>query len=190
MRIISRSPERIGGGGGDRRDLRISIIRLLAPMTLLVVLAACGSAGLSPGATSTASARASTVATSEAPSSVPGSGAEVTQTDTDWGRIWDSLPSGFPRIPGATPDEEAAGGPASAVLVVEGVDAKAVATSLQTSLQAAGYTSVGSLEPLEDGSVILDMTGPRKGCMLEVTATPTGGLTRITILYGAGCPQG
>ena len=61
---------------------------------------------------------------------------------------------------------------------------------LQTELQKAGYTAIGSTEPLEDGSVVLDMTGTPDGCALQVTSTPTGSLTTITILYGAACPIG
>ena len=67
---------------------------------------------------------------------------------------------------------------------------RTVAAYLQTELQKAGYTAVGSSEPLEDGSVVLDMTGSPKGCALQVTAKPTGGLTTVTILYGAACPLG
>ena len=104
-------------------------------------------------------------------------------------RIWDSLPSDFPSYPGAEPGEEAATGPASADLVVSGADAKGIATTLQTKLQAAGYTTAGLAGPLEDGGYVLDMTGSPAGCMLQVSATPTGSLTRVTILYGASCPQ-
>ncbi|HEY2888906.1 MAG TPA: hypothetical protein VGJ17_09835, partial [Candidatus Limnocylindrales bacterium] len=94
----------------------------------------------------------------------------------------------FPAIAGSTPDDAAAG-PASAVLVVPGDVAKTVATSLQTRLEAAGYTTTGLGGPLEDGTYTLDMTGPSTECMLQVTASPTGGLTTVTILYGAACPH-
>ena len=76
------------------------------------------------------------------------------------------------------------------MLVVEGIGPKDISTFLQTELEKAGYTAVGSTEPLEDGSVVLDMTGTPDGCALQVTSTPTGGLTTITILYGAACPIG
>jgi len=153
------------------------------------ILAACGSSG-SAAASTNAPPVPSVAPRSSTPSTVPSNDATVSQTNTDWGRIWDTLPPGFPTIHGATPDEDAGGGAASGVLVVDGVDAKTVATSLQTSLQTAGYTTVGSLEPLEDGSVVLDMTGQPAGCMLQVTTTPTGGVTTIRILYGAACPNG
>ena len=161
-------------------------VRPVASILFIVVLAGCGSGGpsASPAATTAPSAATSTAATS-----VPSSGSAVTQTETDWGRIWDGLPAGFPVIPGATPDEEAAG-PASAVFVVDGTAPQNVATFLQTELQKAGYTALGSTEPLEDGSYVLDMTGVPDGCMLQATVKPTGGSTTVTILYGTGCPFG
>ncbi|MFL5724250.1 MAG: hypothetical protein ACJ78H_12755 [Chloroflexota bacterium] len=168
---------------------RTSIIRLVVAMAVTIAVAACGAGSSGPTANSTSPTPPSQATPSESTTSVPSSGQPVTQTDTDWGRIWDRLPAGFPTIPGATPDEEAGGTPASAVLVVEGADAKGIATSLQRSLHAAGYTAVGSLEPLEDGSVVLDMSGQPEGCVLQATATPTGGLTTIRILYGVGCPN-
>ena len=50
------------------------------------------------------------------------------QTETEWGVIWDTLPADFPVYEGAIPSEESASGPASANLVVDGVDPSAVAT--------------------------------------------------------------
>lgn len=161
---------------------------VLLLLGVVAVLVGCGPSGATgPSSTATAVATRSAAA---AEGTAPSSGPKVSQSDTDWGRIWDGLPPGFPTIPGATPDEEAAGGPASAVLVVEGLDAKGVATFLQTQLQTAGYTTVGSLDSLEDGSVVLDMTGKPTGCMVQASATPTGGLTTVRILYGADCPYG
>ncbi len=124
-------------------------------------------------------------------SSPPASGsAKTSQTDTDWGRIWDALPKGFPNYPGATPADEAATGAASAVLVVDGADANDIATFFQMRLDQAGYDTVGLQGPLENGGYVVDMTGPPADCMLQVTAAPTGGLTTVTILYGAACPFG
>ena len=163
-------------------------LRALGPSIVLVfVLAACASGGATTPSVTAGTANATPIVTS---SSAPSSGAKVSQSDTDWGRIWDGLPSGFPSIPGATPDENAAGGPASAVFVVQDADAKMITTSLQTALKSAGYTTVGSMDPLEDGSVVLQMTGSPAGCAVQVTATPTGGLTTVRILYGADCPYG
>ena len=151
-----------------------------------MALAACSSSAASPPPAASTAPAASTGASAPAP---VGSGSTSSQTDTDWGRIWDSLPAGFPTIAGSTPSEEAAVGPASAILVVDGGAAKTIATSLQTQLEAAGYTTTALGGPLEDGTYTLDMTGSPTGCMLQVTASPTGGLTTITIQYGAACPH-
>ena len=168
--------------------------RASRPVIALVIglafaLGACSSAGTSsptPPSVSSPAAAASTA--SSAGPAAAGSGSATSQTNTGWGRIWDTLPKGFPSIAGSTPDDAAAG-PATAVLVVQGDVAKSVATSLRTQLEAAGYTTTALGGPLEDGTYTLDMTGTPADCMLQVAATPTGGLTTITILYGAGCPH-
>ncbi len=165
-------------------------LRLVLSIALVVALAGCGSSSGSGAPTAAATKPPPSVTGPISDPSAPSSGPKTLQTDTAWGRIWDGLPSGFPTYPGATTDEEASGGPASAVFVVEGKGAKDVAAFLHAELQKAGYTSVGSSEPLEDGSVVLDMTGSPNGCMLQVTVAPTGGLTSITVLYGATCPIG
>jgi len=158
--------------------------RLVLPLALMamIVLAACGSS------TSSATQRPSEPASAH-PSVTGSIPPAAGQTDTEWGRIWDTLPSGFPTYPGSTPGEETATGPASADLVVDGLDARGIATLLQTLLTQAGYKTDGLQGPLESGGYVLDMTGPVAGCKLQVTATPTGSLTTITILYGAACPH-
>ena len=160
-------------------------------MTLLA-LAACSSSA--PRALERPPALApprATGAPSTAASALPSAtGTSSAQTDTEWGRIWDSLPADFPTYPGATPAEETATGPASADLVVTGGDARTIATTMQAALTAAGYATAGLSGPLEDGSFTLDMTGPPAGCKVELRVTPTGGLTSLKILYGAACPHG
>ena len=111
------------------------------------------------------------------------------QTDTAWGRIWDSLPAGFPSYPGSTPAEEAASGPASAVLAVQGIDARTIAGWMQSELERATYSTEALSGPLEDGSYVLDSTGTAPGCRVQVSIAPLGGLTTVTVLYGASCPQ-
>lgn len=159
-------------------------------ISLVFALAACSSAATSSPTPPSASSAAASITSSAGAPAAAASGASSTtsQTDTDWGRIWDSLPKDFPAIAGSTPDDAAAG-PASAVLVVPGDVAKTVATSLQTRLGSAGYKATGLGGPLEDGTYTLDMTGADAGCMLQVKATPTGGVTTVTILYGAACPH-
>ena len=157
-------------------------------LAVMFVLAACSSSTSStaqsraPSPTGAPSALRSV--TGSAPPSAGG------QTDTEWGRIWDTLPGNFPVYPGSTPGEETATGPASANLVVDGIDAKGIVTLFQTLLKQAGYQTVALQGPLEDGSHVLDMTGPAAGCKVQVSATPTGGLTTLTIMYGAACPHG
>ena len=33
------------------------------------------------------------------------------------------------------------------------------------------------------------MTGAATGCKVRISTAPAGGLTTLTILYGAGCPH-
>ena len=149
-----------------------------------IALAACSSAG------SSSSPSPSALRTAVTPAAAASSLAATGQSDTDWGRIWDSLPSGFPTIAGSTPSEEAASGPASATFTVSGNAAKTIATTLQTQLLAAGYATVALGGPLEDGTYTLDMTGQPAGCMLQVRGAPRGSVTTVTILYGATCSHG
>ena len=164
-------------------------LAILAVATL--ALAACGSSGSS--ARPVASPSASLVpAASPRPSTGASTGPSGTltagQTATDWGRIWDTLPSGFPTYPGATPAQEASTGPASATFVVSGGVAKDVAASISDQLMRDAYGVDAATVPLEDGSYIVE--GRRgAGCRVQVKATPTGGLTTITVLYGADCPN-
>jgi hypothetical protein len=170
---------------------RLAALATLVAVTTLAV-AACGPSG-SSATPSLGSPQTSLLpATTSGPSpsaALPAGSAATGQTDTDWGRIWDSLPASFPKIPGSTPAEEGAIGPASATLVVQGVAAKDVVTTLGNGLKGAGYATDALSGPLEDGTYTLDMHGPQAGCQVQVTASPTGGLTTVRILYGAACPK-
>ena len=156
-----------------------------------IAVAACGSTGAttSPSSSATALASAAPATASAVPSATAGAASVAGQTDTAWGRIWDTLPGGFPAIPGSSPTE-AADGPASATLVVQGDAAKAITTSMQTALAAAGFRTEGLSGPLEDGSYVLDTAGAPAGCVVQVTAKPLGGVTTVTIMYGAVCQHG
>jgi hypothetical protein len=167
------------------RARSLASVAFVALVTLVV--AACRSGGASPSAS--ARSVASAPASEQAPSSTPAIslGSAIGQTDTDWGRIWDTLPDGFPSVPGATTADEGATGPASANLAVPGTDAKGVTTQLQAALTQAGFRTLGLSGPLENGGYVLDMSGSPAGCKLQVAVTPTGSLTSVTILYGAGC---
>ena len=167
----------------------VSSLILIATFVLATfVLAACGSSG--PSAASGSAAPAPSTAVSSATSAAqPSSASGDGQTDTAWGRIWDTLPSSFPAIPGARPSEEAATGPASATLVIGGDVARLVAAALVTQLAGAGFPTAGLGTPLEDGSYTLDATGSAPGCKVQLTIKPMGGETFVTILYGAACPH-
>ena len=112
----------------------------------------------------------------------------VTQTDTAWGRIWDGLPAGFPVYPGAVESEEAGGGePVSATFSVADAAPDEIATALQSQLELATFSTEALSGPLEDGGFVIDSVGDA-GCRIETTVTPAGGLTLITVRYGAECP--
>ena len=158
---------------------------------LVIALAACQPAtgSLAPAA-STAATASSVAPSSELKPSVQESSPPLAgQTDTDWGRIWDSLPAAFPRYPGSTSAEAAATGPASAVLAVQGVEAKTIADWTRSELEQATYSTEALSGPLEDGSFVLDSTGSAPGCRVQVSIAPLGGLATVTVRYGAGCPK-
>jgi hypothetical protein len=160
-------------------------------VALVIALAACQPAtgSLAPAASTGAAGASSTSPSSELSPPVQSSPAQEGQTDTDWGRIWDSLPAGFPKYPGSTPAEAAAIGPATAVLAVQGVETKTIADWMRSKLEQATYGTEALSGPLEDGSFVLDSTGSAPGCRVQVSIAPLGGLTTVTVRYGAGCPK-
>ena len=66
----------------------------------------------------------------------------------------------------------------------------AVAEQARAGLLQAGYSIEALSGPAEDGSTAIDATGADPACRVRVTVRPFGGLTLVTILYGAGCPWG
>lgn len=153
----------------------------LAAVVIALGLAAigCGSTTQpSPPATSPASPAAT-----NAPSAPPPGGT----TETEWGRIHDALPPGFPRYPGSTPTETGAG-PASAVFDVP-ADVMTVTTWLQGALEGAGFSTLSLSGPSEDGSMEIESVGPATTqCRVRTTVASLGGSTIVTVLYGAVCP--
>jgi hypothetical protein len=161
---------------------------VLALVAVALFNAACGStASSNPAGSVVQPAPSSAGASAASPAQI--GAAAAGQTDTEWGRIWDTLPSDFPEIPGARPSEEATTGPASATLVLEGNVARLAATALVDLLAKNGLPTAGLGTPLEDGGYTLDATGSAPGCKVQATVKPMGGETFVTILYGAACPH-
>ena len=162
------------------RTPRYALAATLAGSVLVLVLAACESDELptvNQGATPTA------VPTD--PGATP-PGSPPTQTDTEWGRIWDGLPVDFPTFPGASPTETGEG-PASAILDAGDADPREVATFYQSALEIAGFSTLSLSGPREDGGFELESVGETT-CRVRTTITPLGTSTFVTILYGADCP--
>jgi hypothetical protein len=111
------------------------------------------------------------------------------QTDTEWGRIWDTLPASFPVFPGATTSEEAATGPATAVYVVEGSKPDQIATWYQQAFELGAFHTDSLSGPFEDGGYILESSGDDPACRVSLTISPLGGTVGLTLLYGAACPH-
>jgi hypothetical protein len=164
--------------------------RLLLAGAAVILLAGCGSSGALEGSSLTPTASPAGIASAAPATAVPSvapSASGATQSDTAWGRIWDSLPASFPAVPGGTASEEGATGAASAVFIFQGQSAKDVAALMQRLLSGAGYSTIGLTGPLEDGSYVVDMAGQPPGCKVQASVAPTGSLTTLTILYGATC---
>jgi hypothetical protein len=161
---------------------------------MAIALVACGTQGTTGNGGSTAQTAASgqpgqppaSLQGEPSPDAEPGASGSITQTDTEWGRIWDGLPAGFPRYPGAAPADDAAAAPASARYQVSGSDPEAIAAWLQVGMETAGF-STDVAGPLEDRTMTLDSVGDA-GCRIQTTIAPLGGMTFVTVLYGSDCP--
>jgi hypothetical protein len=60
---------------------------------------------------------------------------------------------------------------------------------MQGALETATFTTEALSGPFEDGSLVLDSVGDA-GCRIQTTIAPLGGMTFVTVLYGAACPAG
>jgi hypothetical protein len=157
------------------------------PVVVLLVallVTACGSAAASRSSTALAPGSDVPAASEPATAAPPAEG----QSDTEWGPIWDTVPSGFPTYPGSKVTEVGTD-PASEVRVIDGVEPTAIASWMDQHLQAAAFRTDGLSGPFEDGSYVVDASG-QAGCRVQVRVAPTGGISTIVVLYGASCPHG
>jgi hypothetical protein len=145
---------------------------------------ACGSSAPSPSPPSGSQPTDASPGASEPAAA----GATSGQTDTEWGPIWDTVPSGFPTYPGSRTTELGTD-PVTEARVVEGAQASAIASWMDQHLQATSFRSEGLSGPFEDGSYVVDASGAA-GCRVQVRVAPTGGLSTIVVLYGTACPHG
>lgn len=170
------------------------------PRTLLVsallvsaaVTAACGPARTSHDATigvTPAPSNADPTPILSADPIEPGvSGAPpASQTETEWGTIWDGVPAGFPRFPGARSADDATAEPVSDAYAVTDGDPAEIASMLQTTMENATYSTEALSGPLEDGRYVLDSVGDA-GCRIETRIVPQGTIVLVTVRYGAACP--
>jgi len=168
--------------------------RLAVTIALALLLGGCGATAPTRDASSVAtssvavSPSASSATPGESPAGSPSSSLAAGQTDTAWGRIWDTVPAGFPRFPASTPADDAGGDPVSARFSVPGGEPRAIAAWMQTALEQSRFDTVGLNGPAEDGSFVLDSAGPGD-CRIQTTVAPLGDITFISVLYGADCPS-
>jgi len=175
-------------------------IAAVASVVLVVALVAGCTAAATPAPSPAPSEAASpspspsagppTTAPSASPSASPAtaSASPAGQTTTDWGRIWDAVPAGFP----VHPDAEATV-PTSAVSgawVLSGTDATADAVTswYRSALEAAGYRTDAVTGPFEDGSEVIDSIGSSADCKVQTRVEPHADQAMVTILFGAACP--
>ena len=138
-------------------------------------------ASAAPTATATATP-APTLQASIQASTSPATG----QTDLPWGRIWDSVPTSFPRYTGSQPTE-IPNEPASTALSVPGTPA-VVADWMKNALLDRGFSIESLTGPLEDGSRTIAATdGLNPDCRVQVTVKPLGTMTVEIVYYGAAC---
>jgi hypothetical protein len=171
------------------RPRRLSLLLLI--VGVVAMANACGPAAATddPSPSSGPGMSSEPVPSSEpGTSSEPSAEPQTSQTDTEWGRIWDDLPDGFPIFPGATPADDATPEPASAIFAIPEGDPAEIIAWMQAALETATYSTEALSGPFEDGSVVLDSVG-EGDCRIQTVVAPAGGLTLMTIHYGAACPN-
>ena len=118
------------------------------------------------------------------PTPVTGDAAVI---ESPWGPIWDAVPPEFLVFAGAKPVEIEE--PVSAALdhPAQAASPADIANAYVTDLAIGGWRTVVN-GPIEDGSIVVDAVRNGTTCRAQVRAMPLGGIVRITVLYGAGCP--
>lgn len=169
----------------------VGAVVVLLAVGLTAVLGGCDAA--TPSASAAQSAVEPTASTEPPPASPatddgPSAAPPAGQTDTAWGRIWDALPVAFPVYPGAVPASEGQMDAVSATFAIDGAEPRAVARWMQAELERAAFRTEALNGPFEDGSFVLESTGAAD-CRIEVAVAPLGGLTTVTVRYGAACPN-
>lgn len=161
--------------------------------TLTLVSLLVGACGFGPGETADGSPGASQPAASPAPETDAPTVVESIdpnlppQSDTEWGRIWSSLPPSYPVFAGAEPADADQGPVSGAFTVSTDLAAPlAIAEFYRDQLEEQGFGGTGLDGPLEDGSYTV-WSSNSYGCDSLVTVLPRGSESLITILYGAGC---
>ncbi len=178
---------------------RVAAPHLHVPV-LVLILALFGGACTSSTATRAPSIAAASRAPSPAPSGQPGLtlvpvgkstpaasptlAAPGTTDVAGFGRILDALPPSFPRLPGQEPADTGAG--ATSGSFAANLEAAAAGAMIEAALKARGW-AVDAGSPLEDGSVVLEASGPN-ACKAEIRFTPQTGSVIMSVLYGATCP--
>jgi hypothetical protein len=173
-------------------------VLFLALFAAVLTLAACGSGNstttnapsVAPSVAPPAAPSAAAPGAAESPgaSAPPPGAAAGTQSDTEWGRIWDDVPPGFPTYPGSTVADDSSPEPVSATYAIAGGEgAEQIASWMQAALETATFSTEALSGPLEDGSFVLDSVGDGE-CRIQVVVAPLGGLTFVTVRYGAACP--
>ncbi len=112
-----------------------------------------------------------------------------TQTETGWGRIWDNVPTGFPRFPGSIVADPVAPDPVSGTYSVVNDDTAQIAGWMQNALETASFGTESLSGPLEDGGFVIELVGEGQ-CRIQTSVRPMGGLTFVIVRYGAACPAG
>lgn len=157
-------------------------IAIIALLTAGMIVAACG-----PDQPTTSRLPSGTTLLPSASASASGAGG--TQSETGWGRIWDNVPTGFPRFPGSTIADPVSPEPVSATYSVVNDDTAQIAGWMQNALETASFGTESLSGPLEDGGFVIESVGEGE-CRIQTSVQPMGGLTFVIVRYGAACPAG